>query len=76
MCGLGLYRMEDGAQDDLVGAALQDDLNVSLEQTGLGEELGLCRKGLGRLGAVGLPPEHRTLGGGEAGGESLKRPPR
>lgn len=24
------YRMEDGPQYDLVGAALQDDLNVSL----------------------------------------------
>lgn len=40
------YRMEDGAQYDLVGAALQDDLHVSLQKSGLCEELGLCCKRL------------------------------
>lgn len=60
--GLGLYRVEDGSQYDLVGAALQDDLNIPLEQTGLGEELGLGCEGLRRLRAVSFPPEHRTLG--------------
>lgn len=39
---LSPYRMKDGSQYDLIGAALQDDLNVSLQKTGLGEELGLC----------------------------------
>lgn len=55
------YRVEDGSQYDLVGAALQDDLNISLEETRLGEEFGLCCEGLRRLCAVGLPPEYWTL---------------
>lgn len=36
--------MKDGAQDVLVGAALQDDLNVSLQKSGFSEEFGLCCK--------------------------------
>lgn len=53
--------MEDGTQDDLVGAALQDDLHVPLEQTRLREELGLGSEGLWRLRAVRLALERRTL---------------
>lgn len=36
--------MKDGAQDVLVGAALQDNLNVSLQKSGFSEEFGLCCK--------------------------------
>ena len=61
-CGsVSFYRVEDGAQNDLVGAAFQDDLNVSLQETRFGEELGLCCERLGRFCAVCFPPEHRTL---------------
>lgn len=56
-----LYRVEDGSQDGLVGAGLQRDLHVSLQQTGLGEELGLGCKWLRRLCTVGFPLERRTL---------------
>lgn len=71
------YWVEDGSQYDLVGAALQDDLHVSLEQAGLGEELGLCRKGLWRLCAIGLPSEHWTLESKRGvHGETLKTVPR
>jgi hypothetical protein len=55
------HRVEDGTQDDLVGAALQDDLHVPLEQTRLREELGLGSEGLWRLRAVRLTLERRTL---------------
>lgn len=55
------HRVEDGTQDDLVGAALQDDLHVPLEQTRLREELGLGSEGLWRLRAVRLALERRTL---------------
>lgn len=53
--------MQDGSQDDLVGAALQDDLDVPLQQPRLGEELGLGGKRLWALRAVGFPLEGGTL---------------
>lgn len=56
-----LYRVEDGAQDDLVGAGLQNDLHVSLQQARLGEELGLSCKGLWRLCPISFPFKCWTL---------------
>lgn len=53
--------MQDGSQDDLVGAALQDDLDVPLQQPRLGEELGLGGKRLRALRAIGFPLEGGTL---------------
>ena len=56
--------MEDGAEQVLVGRALQDDLDVLLQQAHLREELGLRGKRL-RLGAaVVLHLEHGALHGG------------
>ena len=67
--------MHDGAQDDLVGAALHDDLHVALQQARLCEELGLGRVRLWGLQAVRLPLERGTLGGGrESRSSSLPRP--
>lgn len=60
--------MKDGAQDDLVGAALQDDLNIPLQQTGLCEEFGLGRELLRVLRAVGFPLERGALARKEGGG--------
>lgn len=54
-------RVQDGSQDDLVGAALQDDLDVPLQQPRLGEELGLGGKWFRALRAVGFPLEGGTL---------------
>ena len=51
------YRMKDGAQYDLVGAALQNDLNISLQKTGFGEEFGLCSKRLWCFCTIRFPPE-------------------
>lgn len=59
--GSGPDRVQDGSQDDLVGAALQDYLDVPLQQSRLGEELGLGSKRLWGLRAVGFPLEGRTL---------------
>lgn len=53
--------MEDGSQDDLVGAALQDDLNISLQKTGLCEEFGLGCERLRCLYAICFPLECGTL---------------
>lgn len=57
----GPDRVQDGSQDDLVGAALQDDLDVPLQQPRLGEELGLGGKRLRALRAVGFPLESGAL---------------
>lgn len=56
-----LYRVKDGSQYDLVGATLQDDLNISLQETGFGEEFGLCCEWLWRLCTIRLPSECGTL---------------
>lgn len=58
---VGPHRVQDGPQDDLVGAALQDDLDVPLQQPRLCEELGLGSKRLRGLCAVGFPLEGGTL---------------
>jgi len=58
---VGSHRVQDGAQDDLVGAALHDDLHVPLQQAGLCEELGLRGEGLGGLHAVRLALERGAL---------------
>lgn len=49
------YRVQDGAQDDLVGAGLQNNLHISLEQSGLCEKLCFCGEGLGGLVTVRFP---------------------
>lgn len=59
--GGGPDRVQDGSQDDLVGAALQDNLDVPLQQPRLGEELGLGGKRLRGLRAVGFTLEGGTL---------------
>lgn len=56
------YRVHNGAQYDLVGAALQDDLNVSLQKSGFGEEFGFCCKWLCKLRTIRFPLECGTLG--------------
>lgn len=61
VCVCVSYRVHDGSQYDLVGTALQDDLNVSLQKTRLREELGLRRKGLRRLCSICFPFERWTL---------------
>lgn len=60
-----LYRVKDGSQYDLVWAALQNDLNVSLQETGFGEEFGLCCERLWCLCTVRFPLERGTLEGRE-----------
>lgn len=55
------YRVKDGSQYDLVRAAFQDDLNVSLQKTGFCEEFGLCCERLWRLCAICFPFECGTL---------------
>ncbi len=55
------YRVKNGSQYDLVGAALQDDLNISLQKTGFGKELGLCCERLRRLCTICFPFECRAL---------------
>lgn len=56
------YRVKDGTQYDLVGAALQDDLNVSLQKTGFGEEFGLCCECLWCLCTIRFSLKRGTLG--------------
>lgn len=46
------YWVQDGAQDDLVGAGFQNNLHISLKQSGLCEELCFCGESLGGLVAV------------------------
>lgn len=55
------YRVEDGAQDDLVRAALQNDLHVPLQEPRFGEEFGFCCKRLGCFRPICFPLERRTL---------------
>ena len=59
--GVHSYRMHDGAQDDLIGAGLQDDLDVPLKEAGLGEELGLRSKRLNGLHAIWISLKCWTL---------------
>lgn len=53
--------MQDGAQDVLVVAALQDYLHVPLQQPGLCEELGFGSKRLRDLRSIRLPLERGAL---------------
>lgn len=43
---LHTHWMKDGAQNVLIMAALQNDLNISLKQSRLREKLGFCSEGL------------------------------
>ena len=61
VCLCVCYVVKYAAQDDLVGTALQDDLDIPLQQTRLCEELGLSCKRLWSLCAVCLTPDGGTL---------------
>lgn len=67
------YGVKDGAQDDLVGAALQDDLHVPLQKTRLGEEFGLCCERLWWLCTICFPLECRTLQEGKKKKKTTKK---
>ena len=55
-------RMQHGSQEVLVGDSFQDDLDVSLQDAGLGEELGLVSERLRYLYlSLPFPLEHRAL---------------